>query len=197
MKPFFLLFLILSTVSCAKEDIAYRDAKGDAIVCFGDSLTEGFGAGEGEDYPSVLRRNVSLKVINAGVSGNSARDALARLDNDVLAYNPKMVIITLGGNDFLRKIPLQETLNNMEAIIDRIHQRKAMVVWVHVRAGLLGDDYLKDFKRIAKAKKIILIENILKEIMLDVRYKSDQIHPNAKGYALMAQRIITKIRGLI
>jgi len=73
----------------------------EAIVCLGDSLTEGVGASSGEDYPSVLSRELAFPVVNLGQRGDTTARALARLP-DVLARNPRLVIVLLGGNDFLR-----------------------------------------------------------------------------------------------
>src|SRR5688500_13687859 len=69
---------------------------GSSIVSFGDSLTAGFGAGPGEDYPSELSKRLGIAVMNAGVSGDTTESALARLD-EVLATKPRMVIVGLGG----------------------------------------------------------------------------------------------------
>ncbi len=172
------------------------DSKGTSIVCFGDSLTAGMGAEEGQDYPSYLRERVKLPVHNAGVSGDTTAEALARLEEDVLTKNPKIVIITLGANDFLQKVPKEQTLNNMERIIDRIHARGAMAVWATVKTGFFTDDHEKDFKKLAKQKRILLISDILKDIMYEPRYKYDQIHPNGQGYKIMAERIHAAIKPL-
>lgn len=195
-KNIFLVFILVFLCGCEAR-VANRDSQGTAIVCFGDSLTSGFGAGEGRDYPSILRTKVDLSVINAGMEGNTTADALERLDRDVLRHDPKIVIITLGGNDFLRGVPKEETLKNMETIIDRIHERGAMVVWATVRTGLLGDAYIEDFQKMARQKRIVLIPNILKGILFDPRYKYDQIHPNSEGYRLMAERIYERIKPLL
>ena len=73
---------------------------GQTIICFGDSLTEGVGAESGEDYPSVLSRELGLPVINAGQRGDTTAEALARISDAVLSKNPRLVIVLLGGNDF-------------------------------------------------------------------------------------------------
>ncbi|HOW58583.1 MAG TPA: GDSL-type esterase/lipase family protein [Candidatus Omnitrophota bacterium] len=197
IKKYLSLFICVIFLCGCEPRIANRDSQGTTVVCFGDSLTEGFGAEKGKDYPSVLRSKVNLPVINTGISGNTTGDALARLENDVSAHDPRIVIITLGANDFFRKIPKEETLKNMEAIIDRIHGKGAMVVWATVQTGLLGDDYQEDFKKLAHQKHIVLIPHILKGILFDPRYKYDQIHPNGKGYEIMAERIYQRVKPLL
>jgi acyl-CoA thioesterase-1 len=192
-----ILSLALVLLCGCGGQIMNRDSQGATIVCFGDSLTAGFGAGEGEDYPSVLRAMVDLPVINAGVNGDTTADALRRLDGDVLRHDPRIVIVTLGANDFLRRTPEEETLANMEAIIDRIQEKGAMVVWAAVKTGFFGDAYQKDFKALAARKRIVLIPDILGGILFDPRYKYDQVHPNREGYRIMAERIRRKVEPLL
>jgi len=190
------LFATVLFAGCS-EPVANRDSTGSTIVCFGDSLTAGYGAGPGEEYPADLGRMVMLPVINAGVVGDTTREALRRLEADVLEKNPRLVIITLGGNDFLRHLPIEETLANMEEIIDKITGHGAMVVWATVKTGLIGNSYQKDFADLAKRKRIVLIPDILKGIIFDARYKYDRIHPNSQGYRIMAERIYKRIRTLL
>jgi lysophospholipase L1-like esterase len=178
---------------CGAE-VANRDSQGTTIVCFGDSLTAGYGAEEGKDYPSVLRDQVDLPVINAGVAGDTTGGALNRLDRDVLSHDPKIVILTLGGNDYLNRVPKEETLKNMEAIVDRIQSGGALVVLAAVQTGLWGDAYADDYKKLARQKHFVLIPNVLKGILFDPRYKYDQIHPNSEGYRIMAGRIYQRIQ---
>lgn len=176
--------------------MANLDSSGTSIVCFGDSLTFGTGADEGRSYPSLLAKKVKLPVINAGVSGDTTAMALERLQEDVLKHNPKIVIITLGGNDFLQRLPKDQTLKNMEKIIDRTQKQGAIVVWAAVKAGVFADSYAADFDRLARRKRIVLIQDVLKGIMFDARYKYDNIHPNSAGYEILAERIYKAIKSL-
>ncbi len=177
--------------------IANRDSRGTCVVCFGDSLTAGYGATSGNDYPSLLSKKISLPVINDGVSGNTTADALARLDGDVLIHHPKLVIVTLGANDYFHAVPEEETLANMTKIIEKIQAHGAMVVWTEVRMSVIGDPYLDDFSAVARREHILLIPNILQGISDHPQYKSDQIHPNDAGYAIMTDRIYGHIKELI
>jgi acyl-CoA thioesterase-1 len=194
-----LSFLVLFSflLSGCQQPLANLDSPGSTIVCFGDSLTAGYGADPGHDYPSLLKEKTSLPVINTGVYGNTTADALLRLDKDVLAHDPKIVIITLGGNDFLRGMTVDETVSNMTKIIDRIKEHKAMVVWAEVQTGVLGDPNLDAFKALAGREHIMLISNILNGIIDHPAYKYDQIHPNNEGYKIMADKIYQNIKGLL
>ncbi len=195
-KNLFVMFFIFLLAGC-QQPIDNRNSSGTTIVCFGDSLTAGYGAEPGHDYPSLLRQKVNFPVINAGVSGNTTQDALQRLPRDVLSQNPRLVIITLGANDFLRQVPKEEIIGNMEKIIERIKERGAMVVWATVQTGIFGDAYIDDFTELARHEHILLIPNILKDIIDNPLYKYDQVHPNSEGYKLMAERIYQNIKKLL
>jgi len=192
-----LLVILFLFVTGCQAPIANRASSGSTVVCFGDSLTAGFGATQGHDYPTLLSQKINFPVINAGVSGNTTRDALARLDKDVLSHDPRLVIITLGANDFFQGMHKDETLANMKKIIDRIKKRGAMVVWAEVKMGSLGDPYIDDFINLADQENVMLVPNILGGIMDDPEYKHDQIHPNDKGYEIMADRIYEEIKSLL
>lgn len=179
------------------SDIRNLQSGGVNIICFGDSLTEGVGAGNGEDYPAVLTRQLQVPIINAGRRGNTSAEGLTRLEQDVLARNPRLVVVLFGGNDFLRQVSLSETRKNLEAIVQRIQERGAMVVLVGLRLGLFTDEYGAIYKEIAKQHRALYIPEVLKGILSDPRLKSDSIHPNAAGYQLMAERILEKLKPLL
>lgn len=181
-------------------DFAYvrnLDSQGRNIVCFGDSLTQGVGAQSGEDYPSLLARELAHPVINAGRSGDTSKDGLARVDPDVLSQDPRLVIVFFGGNDFLRQIPSSETAKNVEQIVKRIQDHGAMVAVVGMRLGLFADEYGPAYERIAKAQRALYIPEVLKGILSDSKLRSDSIHPNGAGYRLIAKRILEKIKPLL
>jgi acyl-CoA thioesterase-1 len=188
--------MIIPTVAC-KPQVANTGTTGRNIICFGDSLTEGYGAKQGEDYPTVLARLLDQPIINAGVSGNTTRQALERLQTDVLDKDPKLVIVQFGANDFFRKIPKSETKDNLDLIVRRIQERGAMVAVAGVRIGLLVDEYDDIFEQVSNNRRCIYIPNIIKDIFTDPAKKSDEIHPNASGYAIIAQRVYYKIKPFV
>ena len=188
-----LIILVVICAGCAKPEIKNVDSKGSSIICFGDSLTFGYGAGPGEDYPAALAKLVKLPVINAGVDANTTFLALERLENDVLAKNPRLVIVEFCGNDFLKKITKEDTVKNLEKIIDRIQERGAMVALVDISAGMFFQEYRAAFRRLAAEKKAIFIPVILSKIITNPAMKSDFFHPNVRGYKLVARRIYKSI----
>jgi lysophospholipase L1-like esterase len=170
---------------------------GANLIAFGDSLTAGYGAGAGEDYPSRLSALIGTAVINAGISGDTTASALARLDADVLARDPRIVIVGLGGNDFLNGMPIQTTETNLREIVHKIEGAGAMVVLLGFRFPSLSADYEAMYERVAKDEGCLLVGRVLRGILNDQSLKSDAIHPNAKGYALMAERVAGPCKKLI
>jgi acyl-CoA thioesterase I len=165
------------------------DSRGTNVIAFGDSLTAGYGAGAGEDYPSNLAKLIGREVINAGVSGDTTDSALARVDADVLQRSPRIVIVGLGGNDFLRGASIASTEANLRTIVKQIQQSGAMVVLLGFNFPSLTASYGKMYQRVASDEKCLLIPDLLDGIIGNPSLKSDEIHPNARGYALMAERV--------
>ena len=174
---------------CAKQEIKNVGSKGTCIVCFGDSITLGYGSTPQKNYPSYLGKLVTIPVINAGIDGDTTVDALIRMEEDVLSENPRLVIIEFGGNDFLKKIPISRTLQNLETMIDIAHSKGAMVALVDISAGMFFGEYRSAYAKIAQKKNVIFIPSILKGIITNPSFKSDFLHPNEAGYELVAQRI--------
>jgi len=190
---YILIILSIFLAGCFKPEIKNLNAQGANIICFGDSITFGYGASLGEDYPTALRKMVNLPVINAGVDGDTTFAALERLENDVLAKNPRLVIVEFCGNDFLKKIPKESTVKNLTQIIERIQERGAMVALVDISAGVFFQEYRQAFKKLAVQKKAIFIPTLLNKIITNPAMKSDFFHPNARGYQVVAKRIYQAI----
>ncbi len=183
----------IALYGCAKKEIKNIDSKGKNIVCFGDSITFGYGAEPGGDYPAALAKMISLPVINAGIDGDSSAEALERIKSDVLDREPLLVIVEFGGNDFLRKIPQDVTLNSMRKIIDTIQAEGAMVAVVDISTGMILGQYHSAFYNLAREKRAIFIPRVLNGIITNPSLKSDFIHPNSNGYKVIAQRIYRAI----
>jgi acyl-CoA thioesterase I len=128
-------------------------------------------------------------VINAGLPGETASGALRRLDRDVLAQDPRIVIVFLGGNDLMQRVPKATTLAAIEEIVRRIQETGALAVLVGLNApyplGGLNDDY----EKIADAHGAVFVSNVMRGILDSPAMRSDQVHPNAAGYKLIADRI--------
>ena len=180
-------------MGCAKKEIKNINSKGKDIICFGDSITMGYGAGLGEDYPTALGKLLNLPVINVGIDGDTTVDGLNRIETDVLSKNPLLVIIEFQGNDFIKNIPKETTFRNIKEMISRAQAKGAIVALADISAGLFLNEYRQAYYEIAKQEGVIFIPTILKGILTNPGMKSDFLHPNAKGYKIVAQRIYRAI----
>ena len=188
-----LAFLVALAAGCVKKEIKNLDSKGSRIICFGDSITFGYGVNPGEDYPAALSKLSDIPVINAGIDGDTTSEAIKRIQADVLERDPLLVIIEFAGNDFLRKVPQQETVSNISRMVDMVQAKGAMVAIVDISAGMFLAEYRLAFRKLADEKDTIFIPGILNGIITNPSLKSDFLHPNAKGYKIIAQKIYRDI----
>jgi len=193
---FFVAIALLACGGDSFDSVRNLRSTNEAIVCLGDSLTEGVGANGGEDYPAVLSRELAFPVLNRGRRGDTTALALARL-SEVLVGNPRLVIVLLGGNDFLRQVPRAETKKNLAELARRIQAQGAMVAIAGMRLGIFTDEYSPIYEETAKQLGAFYIPQVMQGILTDAKLKSDPIHPNGAGYRLMGQRIAEKIRPLL
>ncbi|MEI6631791.1 MAG: GDSL-type esterase/lipase family protein [bacterium] len=186
---FTLLLVVSLSAGCTRKEIVNLHSKGKNIICFGDSISFGYGVNPGEDYPTVLSKLVAIPVINAGLDGDTSRDGLRRIDIDALDKEPLLVIVEFGGNDFLKKLPKADTLKNVSQMVDKIHAKGAMAAIVDISAGMFFRDYRIALRKLASEKGVIFIPSILKGIITSPQLKSDFLHPNADGYVIVAKRV--------
>lgn len=162
--------------------------KNNTIVVFGDSLVEGVGSERGGGFVSMLSERLEIDIVNMGVGGNTTADGLARLP-DVQKVDAGTVIVLLGGNDAIRRVPREETFQNLERIIRALQEDGAMVVLLGVRGGVLSDPYDEEYEALAERTGSIYVENVLKGLIGRSELMFDGIHPNDKGYAIIAERV--------
>lgn len=157
-------------------------------VAFGDSLTSGFGASEGNDYPTLLAQRIGRKIINKGVPGETTENALRRVD-EIVRLKPRVVLLCFGGNDGLQQLPMDKTFANLREIIDRLQANGSFVVLIGVRSASVSDRYATPFKKLAEEKHALYVPNILKGVLGSPSLMSDYIHPNDDGYKAIAERL--------
>jgi acyl-CoA thioesterase I len=186
------VFLLHS--GCARYEIKNARDGLSSIVCFGDSITYGYGAEAGEDYPSILAELSGVTVVNSGVSGDTTTRALGRVEDAVLTYKPELVIVQFGANDFLEQVPKNVTVENMRVIIRRAQAKGAMVAIADISAGMLFREYRGAFQQLAHQEGAFFIPDAVSGIITNPSLKSDFVHPNAQGYRLIAQRVYRAIR---
>jgi acyl-CoA thioesterase-1 len=174
---------------CAKAPKLERLDANATILAFGDSLTFGTGAAESESYPAVLQRLIGRKVVAAGVPGEVSKEGLARLPEALDEFKPQLLILCHGGNDFLRKLGEQDAAANVRMMVALARGRGVAVVLIATpKPGLLpsAPEFYAD---IAREFGIPLEDGVLKKVLTDNGLKSDLIHPNAKGYARVAEAV--------
>ncbi|HRH26720.1 MAG TPA: GDSL-type esterase/lipase family protein [Parcubacteria group bacterium] len=180
-----------------KDDYTNYPSNGTDIVAFGDSLIQGVGASSSnKNLVTILSKKIGKPIVNLGVSGNTTADGISRL-NEIDRYKPKVVILLLGGNDYLRKVPKETTFNNLGKIIEDIHSRGAVVLLLGVRGGLLKDNFDEDFEILASKYNTAFVSNVLSGLILDKRYMSDEIHPNDMGYEKIAERVYPVLKEIL
>ncbi|MCK4834891.1 MAG: arylesterase [Gammaproteobacteria bacterium] len=167
---------------------------GATIIAFGDSLTYGTGTSRNKAYPAILETLTGYNVINAGVPGEITRDGLARLPGLIKKYHPALIIICHGGNDILRKLDHSNTRDNIQQMIDLARKENSDVVLVGVPEFGLFLSPLPIYQSLADENHVPIANNILPDILGNNALKSDHIHPNTRGYQLLADSIITLLQ---
>jgi acyl-CoA thioesterase-1 len=166
------------------------------VVAFGDSLTVGFGTTGDNDYVSVLADRTGVPIINAGRSGDTTASALSRIDSAVLSRDADIVIVLLGGNDLLQGVPLQQRIDNITSIVQRIRADGAAVILVGVGNGPI-DPFEGALPNIASQTSSTLVPAVLEGIIGVPTLMTDLIHPNNAGHAIMADRIEPALRAAL
>lgn len=191
----FLAFVVIAVAAVAwwlwPERVHYTNlpplAKGH-WAAFGDSLTAGYGSDGGNDYPTVLGKKLGVTIENLGRVGETSKDGLNRVDA-VAQKHPRVVLLCFGGNDALQQVPREETFRNIAAIIDRLQQQGSFVVLIGIRSATLRDKNEPYFKQMSREKHVLYVPNMLQGVLTHPDMMSDEVHPNDKGYAFIADRI--------
>ena len=188
MRYFVCLFMVMLLGACGRHDLSPLP-KDAVILAFGDSLTYGTGAAAGEDYPAQLSRLIGHPVINAGIPGETSAQGRARLVATLDETAPKLVLLGLGGNDFLQRLPAEETQANLTAMLAELKQRKIPVVLLAVPKLSLPPQPHPVFAEVAQQSGVLLAEDQWTDILRKGSLKSDPVHPNAAGYAQFAEAL--------
>jgi lysophospholipase L1-like esterase len=188
-QTIFFSLLVAGLVACDSTPQLKPLSKDAVILAFGDSLTYGTGAQKQLAYPARLEQTLSKTVINAGIPGEVTRSGLTRLNSLLKKHQPELLILCHGGNDILRRYNVKQTKDNLQQMINLAKANHTQVVLIGVPNFGVFLSSATFYKDLANSNQIPLENTILSEILSDSRLKSDHIHPNAKGYALFANRI--------
>ncbi len=185
-----ILVITLSLVAIFWDErsITNYPPKNTKIVAFGDSLVFGYGATKNNDFISVLSRKLGRDIINLGVSGDTTEDGLSRIEK-VLKEDPGTVILLLGGNDYLRRIPKEKTQENLGSLIETFIENGSVVILLGVRGGIILDGREEMFEALSEKYGTLYVEDVLDGIFRKPELMFDRIHPNDAGYAIIADRL--------
>lgn len=195
-----LLCLPLFTACGGKTPAAQPVAAGSVVVALGDSLTSGVGAKTGEDWPSLLAELTEWDVINGGISGNTSAQGAQRLPELLSEHAPSLVIVGLGGNDFLRRQSPDMTRQSLTQSVRNAQAAGAQVVLVAIpepslmaAAGAVPSDHPL-YASLAKELNVPLISGLWGPILGNPDLRADTVHANAQGYAAFAQTLVQALR---
>ncbi len=193
------VLFIVAVLMYKGEDSAVKNypSFGTDVIVFGDSLVEGVGAStEAKNFVSLLSSKAGVPIVNLGVSGDTTATGLARI-NELDKYNPKIVLLLLGGNDRLRRFPISTTVSNLSAIVENIQNRGAIVILLGVKGNLLGDSFGGELEKISKKYQTAYVPDVLDGLFGNSKYMYDSIHPNDAGYTKISEKIYPVLSKLI
>ena len=177
------------------------------IVCFGDSLTEGHGVDFAKSYPAYLQADLDAqgyhyRVVNQGISGNTTKDGVERLD-DILALKPAIVVVEFGGNDGLRGLPIVDSRANLDKIVSTLKTSGAKVVLAGITLPPdYGPDYIKQFNEtyslLAKKYNVPMLPFLLQGVFgVDGMMQPDLTHATAQGNQIVAENVLPLLLPLL
>lgn len=192
----------MALAACRRRPRMAAVPAGAVVLALGDSITWGTGATPATSYPAVLAGLTGWQVVNAGVPGDTSAGALARLPGLLQEHAPQLVIVGIGGNDFLRRVPPAQTRANVRAICQQAAASGAQVLLVGIPevsmlaavARSLGDHPM--YEELAAELKVPLHEGGWASVLSDPALRSDPIHANAQGYEAFARGLAARAREL-
>ena len=181
--------------ACSRNSAKLARLASDAVVlAFGDSLTFGTGAANGQSYPAQLERMIGRKVVASGIPGEVSAAGLARLPAVLDEVRPKLVVLCHGGNDILRRMSDGQTADNLKAMIRLIKSRGADVILIGVPKPGLFPSTADFYGDVAGEFGIPYEDGVLKKVLTDSSLKSDAVHPNGLGYGKVAEAVSNILR---
>jgi len=177
------------------------------IVCFGDSLTAGYGADDGQSYPDFLQRELNhdgyaYRVVNEGISGNTTKDGVDRLAS-ITALHPAVVVLEFGGNDGLRGLKVQTTRTNLSTMITVLKASGANVVLAGITLPPdYGPDYINAFTAtypiLARQYALPVLPFLLKDVYgVPGLMQQDNIHATNQGNEIVARNVLPYVKPLL
>ncbi|WP_233491499.1 GDSL-type esterase/lipase family protein [Wohlfahrtiimonas sp. G9077] len=203
IRLFMIGMIALIVQACDNNVIRYEPLGQDAkVLAFGDSITLGYGVGAQESYPYVLSELSGWQVINAGIGGETAEAANNRIDAAMVQHQPKLVLIELGGNDFLNNVEPSAVKENLRRIIRRVKRHNAIPVLIAIPAlssSMMVTTNIEDapiYADLAREEEINVVPDVFSMLLRTPRYKKDLVHPNGEGYRVLGEAIYLQLHGM-
>jgi acyl-CoA thioesterase-1 len=186
--------------ACGRQPKMAAVPAGATVLALGDSITFGTGTSPDASYPTVLAQLTGWKIVNAGIPGDTSAGALQRLPELMKEHAPPLVLVSIGGNDFLRRMSQAQTRENIRNICLQAASGGAQVLLIAVPelsavaavARSLSDHPM--YAELAKELKIPVHASGWAEVLSDPTLRSDPIHANAAGYAKFARGVADTAR---
>jgi len=188
------LFVLVALAGCGERPKLEHLANDAVVLAFGDSLTYGTGAAEDESYPAQLERLIGRRVVRAGVPGEVTAQALARLPQTLDEHSPRLMLLCIGGNDFLRRLGIPQAEANVRAMVKLARARGIDVVLIGTPEPGLSLAPPAFFAAIAAEFRLPYEDAAMAQVLKDSALKSDPIHPNARGYRVIAERLAERLK---
>ena len=186
--------ILLLLVGCSERPRLERLPTEATVLAFGDSLTFGTGATESESYPAQLERLIGRRVVRAGVPGEVTAQALARLPGALDEHAPRLLLLCIGGNDFLRRLGNQQAERNVREMVRLARSRGIAVLLIGTPEPGFSVTPPAFYSSIAKEFRLPYEEGIIGQVLRDAALKADPIHPNARGYRIIAERVADQLK---
>ena len=187
-------FILLLLLGCSERPRLER-LPGDAtLLAFGDSLTFGTGASEDESYPAQLEKLIERREVRAGVPGEVTAQALARLPGALDEHAPRLLLLCIGGNDFLRRLGNQQAEANVREMVKLARARGIAVLLIGTPEPGFTVTPPAFYAGIAKEYRVPYEESVIGQVLKDRSLKADPIHPNARGYRVIAERLAETLK---
>jgi len=189
-----LLLIFGCTAGCTERPKLERLPNDAVVLAFGDSLTFGTGANEDESYPAQLEALIGRRVVRAGVPGEVTAQALARLPAALDEHAPRLLLLCIGGNDFLRRLGNQQAERNVREMVQLARSRGIAVLLIGTPEPGFTVSPPAFYAGIAKEFRLPYEGGIIGQVLKDASLKADPIHPNARGYRLIAERVAETLK---
>jgi acyl-CoA thioesterase-1 len=192
------LFILSSPLLAANRPV---------LVCYGDSITAGYGLQTGQSFPDALQRDLDsrgyhYKVSNQGTSGATTKDAVANL-HSILLLHPKVVIVEFGGNDGLHGLPLEQTRRNLDQVLTALENAHIKILLAGITLPPnYGQDYIQSFEQVfrdlVQKHHTAFVPMIYKDLAhVPGAIQPDGIHPTAKGSEIIARTLLPALLPLL